>query len=65
MAREETNPTSCLEEAPKPPRFLEFPSIGGANIDTNHMLLVPDIGQFKGGRVTLFHHDIVPSCASA
>ena len=65
MAREETNPTSCLEEAPKPPRFLEFPSSGGANIDTNHMLLVHDIGQFKAGRVTLFHHDIVPSCASA
>jgi hypothetical protein len=65
MAREETNPTSCLEEAPKPPRFLEFPSSGGANIDTNHMLLVHDIGQLKAGRVTLFHHDIVPSCASA
>jgi hypothetical protein len=26
---------------------------------------VHDIGQFKAGRVTLFHHDIVPSCASA
>jgi hypothetical protein len=40
MAREEGNRASCLEEAPKLPLFLEFPSSGVAYIDNNHMPLV-------------------------
>jgi len=46
MAREEGNRASCLEEALKPPLFLEFPSSGVANIDNNHMPLVRYISQF-------------------
>jgi hypothetical protein len=65
MAREEGNRASCLEEALNPPLFLEFPSSGVANIDNNHMPLVHYISQFIAEEVVLFHHDIVPSCASA
>ena len=65
MAREAANCASCLEDALKPPLLLEFPSKGVANIDTNHMLLVHEIGQFTAGEMVLFHHDIVPFCANA
>jgi hypothetical protein len=65
MAREEGNRASCLEEAPKPPLFLEFPSSGVANIDNNHMPLVSYISQFTAGYIMLFHQEIVPSCAEA
>src|SRR5260370_99663 len=65
MARIEANRASPLEEARKPPLFLEFPSNGVGNSDSNHMLLVHYIGHFKAGRMSLFHHDIVPFCASA
>jgi hypothetical protein len=65
MAREEANPTSCLEEALKSPLFLEFHSNGVANINNDHMPLEHYIGQFTAGKVMLFHHDIVPFCANA
>jgi UDP:flavonoid glycosyltransferase YjiC (YdhE family) len=65
MAREEGNRASCLEEALKPPLFLEFISKGVTNIDSNYMPLEHYIGQFNGGKVMLFHHDIVPFCANA
>ena len=38
-----------LEEAPKLPLFLEFPSRGVANIDNNHMPRVRYISQFSAG----------------
>jgi uncharacterized oxidoreductase len=57
MAREEGNYASCLEEALKPSLFLEFPSNGVADIDSNHMPLVHYIGPFTAGKVTLFHDD--------
>jgi hypothetical protein len=49
MDWKEANRASCLEEAPKPPLFLEFPSRGVANIDNNHMPRVRYISQFTAG----------------
>ncbi len=65
MAREEGNRASCLEETLKPPLFLEFISNGVTNIHNNHMPLEHYIGQFNAGKIVLFHHDIVPICATA
>jgi hypothetical protein len=65
MAGEEGNRASLLEKAPKPPRFLEFPSRGAANIENNHMPLVRYISHFTAGDTMLFQQDIVPSCTSA
>src|ERR1700747_1122769 len=65
MTREEGNRAFCLEETLKPPLFLQFPSDGMANIESNHMPLVHYIGPLTAEKVTLFHYDIGPFCASA
>src|SRR4029077_18950398 len=65
MAREESNRASCLEEAAKRLLVLEFPSCVMTNIDRNDVPLEHYIGQFNAGKIVLFHHDIVPICATA
>src|SRR5258708_9457361 len=65
MSREEGNRASCPLDPMNPSVFFEFPSKGVTNINRNRMPLVHYTGQFTGGKVMLFHHDIVPSCVNA
>src|ERR1700746_2087326 len=65
MAREDAKPASWLGGAAKRLLVLVFPSCEVANIDSNHMPLEHHIGQFNAGEIVLFHHDIVPICATA
>src|SRR5260221_2740746 len=64
-AREEGNRIFFLEPPPKPALFLEFPSNGVADINSNHMLLVHYISQFDAEKIVLLQHHIVPFGAGA